>query len=191
MVITRHAHPRDGGRLPARCCTGGRSRCIQVSDTPQSGRANGSANETRGNRRRRTETEVTITGPMPWSRSYTETPETPETPETRVVVLLASATQAGVCAGAFFSPPIVQLAVAVSTRSSWPHPTKPTGSTRPVPTPRGRTLLGLEPLAASLAEPFSSPPMTDPGGAGTFSQTILVGPEELRTVGPEQVRGIT
>src|SRR5215470_516113 len=33
----------DGGKVPARCCTAARSRCSQVSDTPQSDRANGSA----------------------------------------------------------------------------------------------------------------------------------------------------
>jgi hypothetical protein len=34
-------------------------------------------------------------------------------------------------------------------------------------------------------------PKTDPGGARTSSQTILVGPGELGTVGPKQVGEIT
>jgi hypothetical protein len=34
-------------------------------------------------------------------------------------------------------------------------------------------------------------PKTDPGGARTSSQTILVGPGELGTVGPKQVGEIS
>ncbi len=45
-------------------------------------------------------------------------------------------------------------------------------------------------LATCLAESLSSLPMTDRGGAESSSQTILPGPGELGTVGPEPLREI-
>ena len=83
------------------------------------------------------------------------------------------------------------LSLPVSTRSSWPHPMRPNwlllaSSTLIWPHPPGP-----EPLATSPAEPPSSLPRTEPGGARTSSPTILVGPEELGRVGPRQVRGIS
>ena len=61
------------------------------------------------------------------------------------------------------------------------------GPTAPVPASSGPTPLERGRLATTLAKPFLSLPKTDPGGARTSSQTILVGPGELGTVGPKQV----
>src|SRR5229473_3143301 len=72
-------------------------------------------------------------------------------------------------------------------------PTSPgrSGPTWPTPTSFGPTLLGSEHLATCLAESLSSLPMTDRGGAESSSQTILPGPGELGTVGPEPLREIS
>jgi hypothetical protein len=59
-----------------------------------------------------------------------------------------------------------------SSNFFWPHRLRP------------------EEVATCLAEPFSSVPRAQPGGAGTTCQTIFVGPREVREVGPEPVREI-